>query len=53
MYILLFIAILAIVYIRSFKDGFDQELLQKVSTVVIAVTIAILLICIISSIMLR
>lgn len=49
MYILLFLVILTIIYINSFKSDFTSEKLQKVSNVLVLITFVILLLCIITS----
>ena len=37
MYIILFIAIVAIVYIKSFKDNFTQETIDKVAPILLII----------------
>lgn len=42
MYVLLFLVILIVIYIRSFKDNFKPENLEKVTPVIaVAVTVVI------------
>jgi len=53
MYFMLFIVILAVVYIKSFKDSFNQEQLQKVGNILTIVTVALIVIFILASILLH
>lgn len=50
MYILLFLAILIIVYVASFKDNFTQENIEKVTPVLAIIVIFIVVISILSAI---
>lgn len=51
MYILLFLAITVIVYIRSFKENFNNELIDKVTPILMLVTGVILLLMLVSNIL--
>jgi hypothetical protein len=48
MYLLLFLVVLCVVYIASFKTDFNQEQLSKVAPVVIAIVAITLVLCLFS-----
>lgn len=50
MYFLLFILTIMVVYIVSFKDGFDKEVLSKASTGLVLIAVAIVISVIMSAI---
>lgn len=49
MYILLFLVILILVYVKSFKDNFTQENIEKVTPVLVLVVLFVLVIGILSA----
>jgi len=49
MYFLLFLTVLAIVYIKSFKESFNQEQVQKVTPVLVVSTLIIFIFAIFAS----
>lgn len=51
MYFLLFLLVLVIVYINSFKDNFDKENIAKVTPILFAVTFAIVILSIVSALL--
>lgn len=51
MFFLLYLIILCIIYIVSFKQNFNAENIQKVVPVVMAVAVAILLLVVLTSIL--
>ena len=48
-YILLYLILITVIYISSFKENFTAEKIQKVTPALILVTIVIVLLCILSS----
>jgi hypothetical protein len=48
MYVLLFFIILVVVYISSFKDSFTQENIEKVTPVLVIVTLFIVILSVLS-----
>lgn len=49
MYLLIYLVLIAIIYISSFKENFSTEHIQKVAPVLAAVTIGTLLLVILNS----
>ena len=49
MYLLLFIVILIIIYVKSFKDDFTQEKISKVVPVLVFVTVVSLVLMVLAS----
>lgn len=50
MYILLFLTILVIVYVVSFKDNFTQENIEKVTPVLVVSMVFIIFISVLSAV---
>lgn len=48
-YILLYLILITVIYISSFKENFTAEKIQKVTPALILVTVIIVLLCILSS----
>lgn len=48
-YILLYLILITVIYISSFKENFTAEKIQKVTPALILVTVVIVLLCILSS----
>lgn len=51
MYILLFLAILVVVYVTSFKDNFTQANIEKVTPVLVVSVLFIVFISILSAVL--